>query len=157
MLEAQALPAEGNGAQPSSFMGMIVKDISGVTSELLGKVKQDVGKGANVSRVLAELFMWNWIAKHAESKYDKLLEKTKRDGVFGELSDLEPGDHALAESKHFFAMANVTEPVRRFSPDMLCQWAFQEHKIPVIVMKEQIDKAKAPTKSMVRIKIAERA
>jgi hypothetical protein len=145
------------GANPSSFLGMIIKDIGSVTSGLLDKIKQDTGKGANTSRILAELFMWSWIGKYADSKYDKLLTQAKEDGVLGNLEGLEVGNHGLAESRHFFVTVTVTEPVRRFSPEMLCDWALKEYKIPIIVMKEQIDKAKVATKSQMRITIAERA
>jgi hypothetical protein len=145
------------GANPSSFLGMIIKDIGSVTTDLLGKIKQDTGKGANTSRILAELFMWNWIGKFADSKYDKLLAQAKDEGVLGNLEGLEIGVHGLAESKHFFVTVTVTEPVRRFDPDALCKWALAMYNVPTIIMKEQIDKAKTPTKSQIKITIAERA
>jgi predicted NUDIX family phosphoesterase len=65
--------SEGNEAVPSSFLGLITKEMGEVTSDLLGGIKQDTGKGANVSRILAELFMWNWIRKYADGKYEKLM------------------------------------------------------------------------------------
>jgi len=149
LLEAQA--------NPSSFLGMIIKAVSGAALELLEKVKQDVGKGANVSKVLSELFMWNWIRKFAENKYDTLMDKAKESGVISDASKLEPGNYTVAESRHFVVTAGVTEPIRRFNPDALCQWAFESHKIPIIVMKEQIEKAKLSTKSTVRLTIEERS
>jgi hypothetical protein len=144
------------GAHPSSFLGLIIKDVTDVTVSLLNKVKMDTGKGANTSMVLSELFMWNWIKKYAESKYDKLLDSAKESGLL-ESPGTEPGTSVIAESRHFVVTANVTEPVQRFSPEALAKWAFEEYKIPVIVMKEQIEKAKVPTKPMVRVSIAERA
>jgi hypothetical protein len=148
--------SEGGEAVPSTFLGLITKEITGVTSDLLGSVKQDTGKGANVSRVLAELFMWSWIRKYAESKYDKLMTKAKDEGMLGDLDNMEPGSHLGAESRHFVLTVSVSEPVRRFDPDTLSAWALSRYKIPIIMMKEQIEKAKVPTKSQVRTTITER-
>jgi hypothetical protein len=147
---------EGVQAVPSTFQGMIAKDMGLVTNQLLGKIKQDTGSGANVSRVLAELFMWNWIRKFADSKYEKLLVAAKEDGVLGDLIGHEPGSYVAAESRHFVVTVNISEPVRRFDPDVLAGWALSAYKIPVIVLKEQIDKAKTPTQSQVRVTITER-
>jgi hypothetical protein len=36
---------------------MIAKNITNATTQLLAEVKPDTGKGANVSKALAELFM----------------------------------------------------------------------------------------------------
>lgn len=141
---------------PTTFEGMIAKDFTDTAMQLLGKVKQDTGRGANTSRILAELFMWNWIRKYSESQYNKLLKDAKADGVVGNVEELGPGNHILAESRHFVTTANVTEPVRRFSPDALCEWALEKFKIPVILMKEAIEKAKQPSSSTVRITITER-
>lgn len=144
------------GAMPKTFEGMVAKDIAEATQELLGKIKSDTGKGANASRVLAELFMWNWIRKHADSQYDKLMDQAREEGVLGDTGGLQTGNHIMAESRHFVVMANVTEPVKRFSADALCAWALEKFKIPVILMKEQIEKSKLPTKPQVRVTITER-
>jgi hypothetical protein len=144
-------------ANPSSFLGMIIKQLGSSTAKMLDSIKQDTGKGANTSRVLAELFMWNWIMKYAEKRYDTLMALAKEEKVIDDLEELGTGNHTVAESRHFVVTANVTEPVKRFNPDALCQWAFESHKIPIIVMKEQIEKAKLPTKSSVRVTVTERA
>lgn len=143
-------------SDPKSFMGLVLKRVTETAFELLECIKQDTGRGANVSRVLAELFMWSWIRKYADSKYDKLMEQAKGEGMITDPSGMVSGNHIVAESRHFVMTANVTEPARRFDSDILCKWALAEYKVPVIVMKEQIDKSKSPTKPMVRISIAER-
>ena len=156
--EAMKQVSAGNAsAVPTSFLGMIVKDLAGLTQTLLENIKQDTGRGANTSRVLSELFMWKQIASIADSRYEKLMREAKEDGVLGNVAELTPGQHAIAESRHFFVTATVSEPVRKFSPDVLCAWALKAYEIPEILMKEQIEKSKAPTKPQVRITITERA
>ena len=143
-------------ATPTTFEGMIAKELASMTGEMLANVKQDTGKGANVSSVLSELFMWNWIRKRAESQYDKLMEQARESGIIGDTSTLAAGNHVVAESRHFVTTAHVSEPVKRFSPEALSLWAYKAYKIPVILMREQIEKAKTPTKPTVRITIVER-
>jgi hypothetical protein len=141
--------------QPGTFQGRIVKDLSQLTAELLAKVKSDAGRGANLSSVLAELFMWVQIRNMADGQYERLLEVAKRSGAIN-VSDLETGTHVAAESRHFVVTVAVTEPVRRFDPDVLSAWAHKAYNVPVPLMKEQIELAKVPTKPQRRIVIAER-
>jgi hypothetical protein len=143
-------------ANPASFLGKIIKGVVDTCDDLLGQIKQDTGKGANASRVLAEMFMWAWIKKYAEGKYDKLKKQVEEENVFEDISDRGPGTYIVAESRNFVASANVTEPVRRFSADTLAEWANKQYNIPIIVMKEAIEKAKMPTSSQTRITIIER-
>ena len=146
-----------SASEPTSFQGMILKNLGNLTQTLLENIKQDTGRGANTSRVLSELFMWKQISSMADSRYEKLMKEAKEDGVLGDVRELVPGQHAIAESRHFFVTATVTEPVKKFSPNMLCAWALKAYDIPEILMKEQIERAKEPTKSQVRITITERA
>jgi hypothetical protein len=147
---------DGEQATPSTFQGLIVKAMGLVTNDLLSKIKQDTGSGANVSRTLAELFMWNWIRKYADGRYDKLLASAREDGMLGDLDNKDPGSYLAAESRHFVMTVSISEPVRRFDPDVLGEWAFATYKVPVIVLKEQIEKARTPTKSQVRVTVTER-
>lgn len=145
-----------SGAQPSTFQGRIVKEVGRVTAELLASVKPDAGKGSNLSSALAEMYMWAQIRKMADGNYERLIEIAKGNGVI-EVTDLDTGTHVAAESRHFVVTVAVTEPVKRFDPDMLAAWAYKAYNVPVPLMKEQVDRAKVPTKPQKRIVITERS
>lgn len=155
MKHADENPEQSSGAQASTFQGRIVKELGRMTSDLLAKVKPDTGRGANLSNALAEMYMWAQIRKMADGHYDRMLENAKGNGVF-ELSNLETGTHIAAESRHFVVTVAVTEPVKRFDPDVLAAWAHKAYNVPVPLMKEQIERAKVPTKPQQRIVITER-
>jgi hypothetical protein len=146
---------EPSGAQASTFQGRIVKELGKLTGDLLAKVKPDTGRGANLSSVLAEMYMWAQISKMADGHYERLMDIAKGNGVI-EVADLETGTHIAAESRHFVVTVAVTEPVKRFDPDVLAAWAYKAYNVPVPLMKEQVERAKVPTKPQKRIVITER-
>lgn len=154
MKEAAEKP-EPSGALASTLQGRIVKELVRMINELLANVKPDTGRGANLSGALAELYVWGQISKMADGHYERLLKTAKSDGVI-DVDDLDTGTHIAAESRHFVVTVAVTEPVKRFDPDVLAAWAFKAYKVPVPTMKEQIEHAKVPTKPQKRITITER-
>lgn len=145
-------------AKPNSFLGKIMMVITEACRSLLQEVPHDAK--TNKGGVLAELFMWHWIEAYAAAKYKQVKKDAREQGILNLPDDedeaLIPGSHIIGESRHFVATASVTEPVKRFSGEELAQWFWRNHQIPVIVTKEQIEKAKKPTKSTVKVTIVER-
>jgi len=149
---------QAQDAKPDSFLGKIMATITENCRDLLRNAPHD--NKTNKGSVLAELFMWKWIEGYAAAKYKQRKQEAKEQGILNLPDDeddaLIPGSHIIGESKHFVATANVTEPVRRFSGEELARWFWINHKIPVIITKEQIERAKKPTRSQVRVAIVER-
>jgi len=149
---------QAQDAQPNSFLGKIMSTITAACRDLMQNAPHD--NKTNKGVVLAELFMWKWIEGYAAAKYKQVKKDAKEQGILNLPDDeddaLIPGSHIIGESRHFVATANVTEPVKRFSGEELAQWFWRNHQIPVIVTKEQIEKAKIKTKSQVKVAIVER-
>lgn len=139
-------------ANPNSFLGKIVKAVNAVAVQL-----QALNPDAkhNTGRFIGEAYLWDEISKYAEARSKALWEQLETDGVI-KSEKLDPGGHALTESPRFIVSAEVTVPVRRFDPNVFANWLEKYKKVPVIVTKEQLELAKVPTKSQVKMKIIER-
>src|SRR4249920_1669000 len=70
-----------SGAHASTFQGRIVKELGRAASDLLANVKPDTGRGANLSSVLAEMYMWAQIRKMADGNYERLMDIARSNGV----------------------------------------------------------------------------
>lgn len=136
-------------AQANSFLGKIVQTINKATTDLM---QANPDTKHNTGRQLGEAYMWDEIEKYAAAMSKRVWEKLESDKVIT-TTDLTPGGHMIADAPHFTIMAEVTQPVRRFSGDALAKWLEKEKKIPIIVTKEQIEKAKLPTTSQVKLKV----
>lgn len=145
--------ALANKASPSSFLGKIVYDVNVIVKALL-----DTNPDAkhNVGRILGEAFLWDELQKYAAAKSKAAWESMEADGIY-KADDLEQGDHILCESPRFVLQAGVSKPRKSFDSNALANWfSKSKYKVPAIIVKEQIEKAKVEGKSVVTLKIIER-
>jgi hypothetical protein len=142
-----------NTADPHSYLGKIVKELNAIETRL---ISQNPDAKDNKGRIIGEIYLWDEIQKIAKSKSDALWDAAEAEGLL-KYDDLSTGQHLVAQSPSFVVTASVSEPVRRFDPDTLAKWLFDNKKIPVIITKEQIERAKIPTKSQTRVAIIEKA
>lgn len=140
-------------ADPNSYLGKIVKGLNGLIAQLQS---QNPDARDNKGNVLGEIYLWDEIRKIAEAQSKKLWDAAE-DNKLLKYDDLPRGSHLIAQSASFIVTAAVSEPVRRFDPDTLAKWFFDNKKVPVIITKEQIEKAKIPTKPQTRVTIMEKS
>lgn len=111
----------------------------------------------NTGKLLGEAFMWEKVAKFAESKAKAAWGAMEKEGIVPNKATLDPGDHELAYSPSFTVIAKVTQPVRRFDADeMAMLLAKSKYKVPVSTTKEYLEQAKVPTKPVASLKVMER-
>jgi hypothetical protein len=111
---------------------------------------------SNSGKVYGEAYVWETLERHAKKKREALWEQMLKDGVVSEIPT-DPGSYELGMSTRFIASVRVSEPVRRFSEDKLCELlAASKYKIPAPIAKELVGKAKVPSSSTVTKKIIER-
>jgi len=111
----------------------------------------------NSGRLLGEAFLWDRVAKYAEAKSDAVWKQLSSEGIIPDKASLGEGDHELAASPSFLAIAKVTKPIKRFSGDELADLlARSKYKVPVSTTKELIDQAKIDGKPARSLRIIER-
>lgn len=110
----------------------------------------------NTGKQLGIVYFWTMIEKYAKSKKEDAWKYLETEGIVAETKALDPGDYALAESPHFYASAKVSNPVKRFDPEVLADALFKKYKVPKPITKELVDLAKVPTISTVTKTVIER-
>lgn len=109
----------------------------------------------NIGSYLGEWYLWNVIAKYAENRVEEIrgqITEMKFDD-----STKDPGTYETVTSPNFVFSTRVTEPVKRFSETKLCELLkASKYKVPELIMKDFIMRAKVPTKSTVMRFIHER-
>jgi len=111
----------------------------------------------NQGRLLGEAFLWDSVEKYAKGRSDAAWEALLREGIIPAKKDLSQGEHEMASSPSFVAIARVTAPVKRFSADELAKLMVKsKYRVPESTTKEMVEKAKVPTTSMASLKIIER-
>lgn len=142
-----------NKASPQSFLGKIVMAVNDIVASL---IDMNPDKRDNKGRILAEMYLYDELEKYAAAKSKDLWAQAEAQNIY-DAKELNEGSHILSESPHFVLTADVSKPVNRFDPTVLANWFNKsKYKIPVIVTKEQIERAKVPGKSTTRLKIVER-
>lgn len=136
-----------------SFTAEITKHMNKI-ADMCEKKNPD-GKH-NVGRGLGIVHFWTMVEKYAKSKKDEAWAALEKDDIISDPKGLDPGEYSLAESPSFFASAKVSNPVKRFDPDVLADMLFKKYKVPVPITKELVDKAKVPSASTVTKKVVER-
>lgn len=137
-----------------SYETDIIKFLSKLGSN--GTVNPDAKH--NTGGLLGEAFMWDKVEAYAKARADAAWLRLAREGIIADKKSLEPGDHELASSPSFLAIAKVSQPVRRFSAEALANLlAKSRYKVPVSTTKEFVDAAKVPSSSTVSMKILERS
>ena len=130
-----------------------------VLKELLTTVNRIVDKSPDVSdmgKMLAEMYVWDEIAKVAKKNSDGYWNAAEKNGVY-DSHNLDPGTHTLVDSKGFSLIAVVTQPVKRFNQEQLAKLLkASKYKVPEPITKQYCDAAKIPTKSNVLLAISER-
>lgn len=144
---------KANNADPNSYLGKIVKGLNELIDDLQ---KRNPDVRDNKGNVLGEIYLWDEIRKIAAAKSEKLWDAAEANGIL-KYEGLSTGSHLIAQSQSFIVTASVSEPVRRFDADTLAKWMFDNRKVPVIITKEQIEKAKIPTKPQTRVAIMEKS
>jgi hypothetical protein len=140
-------------APVSTFHGKIVWAINDIIEDLL---RDNPDAKHNVGNLIGEQFLWDEIAKYAKAMSEKTWKALEKVQDL-DIEDLTQGDHMLLQSPHFVITASVSAPVKRFAVGELARVLKEKYKIPEIISKELIDKAKVPTKSTVTIKIVEKS
>lgn len=110
----------------------------------------------NTGRQLGVVFFWTMIEKYAKAKKEEAWEFLGKEEMIEDVTTLDPGEYALAESPNFYAKAKVSEKVKRFDEDELAEMLFKKYKVPKVVTKDFVAKAKVPTRSTVTKSVVER-
>lgn len=147
----------GTKVEPSSVNG----DSKGKFGTEIFKLLSSIGKSVlPVPRVnspvnLGELFLWTEIMKFAEKRKDALW----KDAIVGGhivVDGLDPGEHELLTQGGFISVADVSNPVKRFSADEMVRLIVKETKLSLPKAVAMVAAAKVPTKSTVTKKVIER-
>jgi hypothetical protein len=134
----------------TSFIARIVKDLARLASDI-----SMPDSTHNVGRLLAIMYFWDIVRKHADKQYEQMREHLKAEGLITD--SLEPGEHVMCESPKFVCSAKVTVPVKRFNAEELGKLLRKsKYKIPEFATREYVEKARIPSKSSVSYVISER-
>lgn len=137
-------------SDPKTFLGKIVKDFNELTANLL-KANPDVKH--NKGSILGEIFMWNTIAALAKSHSDHAWDRALQNNII--VAPDAVGEHTVTTSPRFAIECIVTEKVRKFDPDTFAAALKKAFRVPEMRTKEELEKAKVPTKSQWRYKAKE--
>jgi|SRR5882762_1470256 len=140
-------------AMPTSYLAKIIARMNMLTIALI-ELNPDAKH--NTGRLIGEHFMWDQIAKYAKAMSDKTWKELEDQHEI-DTEDLVQGDHLLVQVPHFVITASASAPVKRFNGGKFVADLKEKYKIPEIVTKELLDKAKVGTKSSVTIKVVEKA
>jgi hypothetical protein len=111
----------------------------------------------NSGKLLGEAFMWEAVEKYAKAKGDAAWQALMREGIIPNKKDLQEGEHELAYSPSFVAIARVSAPVKRFKIEEMAKLMREsKYKVPESTTIEMADRAKVPSTSAVSLKIIER-
>lgn len=135
-----------------TFVAQIHKRITMLFQEL-DKLNPD--SKHNTGRLIGRALFWDQIEKYAKKQSEIAWDTLEKEEIVT-YDGLPPGDHTLAESPHFIVMAKVSSPRRAFSPDALATSLKKRYKVPEVVTKEEVEKAKIPGKSVNTLTIMER-
>lgn len=135
-----------------SFTTEIAKLLTSLDVKLMGS-----GPDAkhNVGRRLQQAYFWDQVQAYAKKQSDTLWSGLEKDELVL-TSNLDPGDHVLAESPHFVVNAKVSERVRRFNADYLADQMKKKFKVSIPIAKQMIESAKQPSNSTTTLKIVEK-
>lgn len=115
----------------------------------------------NTGRQLSSAFVWDTIAKVAKSRSDGYWKEMEaKGGVLGSTiqeMNLGPGDHIVANSPSFDLRVKISNPVRRFTPQVLAERLHKKYKIAIPTALQMIEDAKVPGTSNVIAAIVEKA
>lgn len=129
----------------------------GVTRFLLtiGKTKDTEFKAKSVvDGLLANAFVWDFVASFAKSRADLAWKKLEDEGVIEGGDDFLQGDHELARSPSFICSLSVTAAVKRFDPGALADALMSsKYKVPKHITVQMVENAKKATKGQKRYKI----
>ena len=110
----------------------------------------------NVGRQLGVVYFWTMIEKYAEAKKKEAWEGLKKEGVIEDVVGYDPGTYNLAESPNFYAQAKISNPVKRFNPEVLADTLYKKYKVPKPITKELVEQAKVPSTSTTTKSVVER-
>jgi hypothetical protein len=111
---------------------------------------------SNAGRYYGEALVWATLERVAKNKREALWETMQKEGLITEIPP-DPGTYEVGMSPHFVASVTVSEKVRRFSADKLCELlTASKYKVPAPIVKEFVEKAKVPTTSTVTKRVIER-
>ncbi len=108
----------------------------------------------NTGNLLGEYFLWKVVSKYAEAQEETAYKKLLETALFK--VPTEPGRYEVAHSKSFTLSLTVTQPIKRFDPEVLAKkFKDSKYKVPEMYTIEKIDEAKVPGNSQVRKDIKE--
>jgi Icc-related predicted phosphoesterase len=110
---------------------------------------------SNTGNLIGRAHIWDQIQSYAKKQSDVAWEALEKEDIVNS-KGLTSGEHTLAESPHFFIVANVTKPYKKFSPDVLAESLKKKYRVPLPVTKELIEQAKVDDKPRTSLKIVER-
>lgn len=110
----------------------------------------------NIGRLLGEAFLWDSVWTFAEAKSKQLWKGIEAEKII-DTSDLLPGAHTLTTSPSFAVTANISNPVKRFSPHELAKkLSNSKYKVPVHYTIGLCEQSKVPGNSNKTIKVVEK-
>lgn len=110
----------------------------------------------NTGRILGEIFMWERVRKHAEGMVKEKWEELTKEGHLEGLEQLDPGQYDMTSSPSFTCTALISQPVNRFSANVLAAAMKKRFRVPEHVTLEMVEDAKVPTKSTVTKRVIEK-
>ena len=136
----------------TAYSALVLKELLGVVNRIIDKSPDTT----NMGKMLAEMYVWDEIAKLAKKNSDGYWNAAEKNGIYN-ASDLDPGTHTLVDSKGFALIATVTQPVKRFNQEQLARLLkASKYKVPEPITKQFCNASKMPTKSNVILAISER-
>jgi hypothetical protein len=134
----------------TSFIAAIIKDLARLAHDM-----PMPDSTHNTGKMLAIAYFWDIVGKHAKRQSDQMWELLMTEGLVEEPSA--PGEHVLCESPKFVCYAKVTNKIKRFSPEELSKiFKRSKYKVPELITREYVERAKKETKSAISYSIEER-
>lgn len=157
MPRPEGIPEKATEVVPKqgSYLAQIYAVLStfGVTQLVPPKAPE---KNANMATLLGEAYLWDEVAAFAKKQSDKRWKAMEDQGVIPASAEITTGKHVLAETRKFVVAANMSAPVKRFSPDELAKIMKREFKVPLPRSIEIVEQSKKGTTGQCRLTISER-
>jgi hypothetical protein len=139
---------EASKAIESTFTSLITRHVADIIAANPDK--------SNSGKYYGEALVWATLERVAKNKREALWQQMEREGIISAIPP-DPGTYEVGMSPRFVASVTVSEPVRRFNADKLCElFTASKYKVPAPILKEFVEKAKVPSTSSVTKKVIER-